>query len=177
MEKFTNEEIDLNLLPKYQEINLNAPDPAYWKVILINLSILFTVGAVGITMLIIFVEPVKAYSLYVVGGFLLIFALIFFLHSASFKRRGYALREKDIIYKSGIVAETTSIIPLNRIQHVALDEGMFSRIYKLATLQIHTAGGATGHMHIAGIPVDQAKSIKEALLKKIDLLESSTAEV
>ena len=80
------------------------------------------------------------------------------------------MREKDIIYKSGIVAETTSIIPLNRIQHVALDEGLFSRIYKLATLQIHTAG-VSGNMNIAGIPAHQARKIKEVLLSKLDSLE------
>lgn len=176
MAEFTNEVIELDLLPKYQEVSLNAPDPKYWKVILINIFILFGIGVAVLTTLILLVKDVRLYSLYCVGGFILFFILIFLIHKASFKKRGYALREKDIVYKSGIIAETTSIIPLNRIQHVALDEGLFSRIYKLATLQIHTAGGASGHMHIAGIPIDQARAIKEALLKKLDLLENSTNE-
>ncbi len=176
MTQFTNEVIELDLLPKYQEVSLNAPDPKYWKVILINISILFTISSIGLAVLISFVKNVRPYALHSIGGLILFFILIFLLHKASFKKRGYALREKDIIYKSGIIAETTSIIPLNRIQHVALDEGMFSRIYKLATLQIHTAGGSSGHIHIAGIPIDQARSIKEALLKKLDLLENLTSE-
>ena len=105
----------------------------------------------------------------------IIVLLTFLLYKASFKKRGYALREKDVVYKSGIIAETTTIIPLNRIQHVALDEGLFSRIYGLATLEIHTAGGSTGHMKIAGIPVEKAKMIKEALVKRLDILENITA--
>lgn len=172
MTEFTNEVIELDQLPKYQEVSLNAPDLNYWKVILINIFILFGIAATGLTTLILFVDEVRPYRSYSVGALLIIFTLIFLLYRAGFKKRGYALREKDIIYKSGIIAESTAIIPLNRIQHVALDEGMFSRIFKLATLQIYTAGGSSGHIHIAGIPVDQAKSIKEALLKKLDLLEN-----
>ncbi len=175
MPQFTNEVIEIDLLPKYQEVSLNAPHPHYWKVILINISIFIILGLIGLSTFIFFNEKIRPYSIFIIGGFIVISAFIFLLFRISFKKRGYALREKDIIFKSGIIAETTAIVPLNRIQHVALDEGMFSRIYKLATLQIHTAGGAAGNMNIAGIPIDQARAIKEALLKKLDLLENLTA--
>lgn len=173
MPEFTNEVIEIDSLPKYQSVNLTNPHPSYWKVMRINISIFILFGALGLGLFIFFNEKIRPYSIYLSIGFIVIAVLIFLLFRASFKKRGYALREKDIIYKSGIIAETTSIVPLNRIQHVALDEGLFSRMYKLATLQIYTAGGDSGHMHIAGIPIDRARSIKEALLKKLDLLENS----
>lgn len=174
MPEFTNEVIEIDLLPKHQEVSLTTPHPHYWKVMLINISIFILLGALGLGLFIFFNEKIRPYSIYISIGFIFISVLIFLLFRASFKKRGYALREKDMIYKSGIITETTAIIPLNRIQHVALDEGMFSRIYKLATLQIYTAGGGSGHIHIAGVPIDLARSIKEALLKKLDLLENST---
>lgn len=174
MPEFTNEPIEIDLLPKFEEVSLNAPDPRFWSVIVLNISILLILGAIGLGLLIFFNEQVKPYSVYYIAGYIIIFSFVFLLYKASFKKRGYALREKDIVYKSGVIAETTIIVPLNRIQHVALNEGMFSRMYKLATLQVHTAGDSSGHMHIAGIPIDRAKSIKEALLKKLDLLENST---
>lgn len=172
MSAFTNESIDLDSLPKFEAIKLHAPDRRFWNVIAINILILLILGGIGLSLFIYFNEAVKPYTLYFITGFIFLFLLIFLLYKASFKKRGYALREKDIIYKSGIIAEKTTIVPLNRIQHVALGEGVFSRMYKLATLQIHTAGGDSGHMHIAGIPIDQANAIKEALLKKLDLLEN-----
>ncbi|MBC7615621.1 MAG: PH domain-containing protein [Pedobacter sp.] len=173
MQEFTNEAIEINSLPRYQEVSLNAPHPTYWKVMLINISIFIFLSITALITIIILNEKIKPYGIYLGGGCIIIFAFIFLLYKTSFKKRGYALREKDIIYKSGIIAEKTTIIPLNRIQHVALDEGLFSRIYKLATLQIHTAGDGTGHMHISGIPIEQARTIKEALLKRLDLLETS----
>lgn len=172
MQEFTNETIDLDQLPKYQEIVLNSPDKRYWKVIVINISIFLFLSGMALAALLVFNKETRIYTFPIAGSYLIIAILIFFLQAVSFKKRGFALREKDIIYKSGIVAESTSIIPINRIQHVALNEGVFSRIYKLATLQISTAGGSSGQMNIAGIPIEKARIIKEALVKRLDLLEN-----
>lgn len=176
MQEFTNEPIDLEKLPKYQDVELTAPNPKYWNVIVINLSIVLVMVGGALTLLWYLIDDEKPKLTYLLGGYLLFVALLFLIHRLSFKKRGFALREKDIIYKHGLIAETTTIIPINRIQHVALDEGITSRSYGLATLQIYTAGGQTGHVHIAGIEVEKAKVIKEALVKRLDLLETTAAE-
>ncbi len=174
MQNFTNETINISELPKYEQAILTKPDVSYWKVILINIFItLFVIGAVLVT-LILLVTELKAYSYLIIGLFTGFSVLILLLFRLSFNKRGFALREKDIIYKSGIIAEKTTIIPINRIQHVALNEAMFSRIYKLATLQIYTASGTSGDLQIAGVPIDLAISIKETILKEIDLMSNLT---
>lgn len=174
MQKFTNEEINLDQLPKYEEIILTNPAQKYWNIIVINICIFFLISGLGLALFILLNQEFKTYSIPVGFGYVIIVLLTFLLYNTSFKKRGYALREKDVVYKSGIIAETTTVIPLNRIQHVALDEGLFSRFYGLATLEIHTAGGSTGHMKIAGIPLEKAKIIKEALVKRLDILENIT---
>ena len=175
MENFTNEVIDIAQLPKYEEVNLTSPHPKYWNVMLLNMGIFFLVSGLALGILLTLNKTLKPYLYPISIAYVLILALTFILYYLGFKRRGFALREKDIIYKSGVIAETTKIIPLNRIQHVALDEGLFSRIYQLATLEIHTAGGSSGHMQIAGVPVESAKIIKEALIKRLDSLENQAA--
>jgi membrane protein YdbS with pleckstrin-like domain len=164
---FTNTTIDIENLPRFEDVVLNNIDKKYWRVILINLFIFITLLGVALSILIIFTEHFRTnWWIYLLGllGFS-VFLLI--LYSASFKRRGFALREKDILYKSGVLAESTTIVPLNRIQHIALNEGIFSRIYGLATLQIYTASGNTGEIQISGIELQQAKNIKEALLNRL----------
>jgi len=86
------------------------------------------------------------------------------------------MRKHDVIYKNGIIAESTTIVPLNRIQHIELNEGIFSRAYKLGSLQLFTAGGQSGHIRISGIAIDEARSIRDLLLKKLDLLEKPLPE-
>ncbi|RDC58255.1 PH domain-containing protein [Pedobacter chinensis] len=175
-EIFTNEAIDLESLPKYEEIHLNKPHSDYWKIICINLFILFLLIGIGGGLLIVFNQKVRPHVILIATVYVALMVIFFLLFWASFKKRGYAIRTKDVIYKSGIIAESTTIVPLNRIQHIELNEGMLSRIYKLGSLQIFTAGGQTGHLRIAGIPIAEAKSIRDLLLNKLDLIENPETE-
>ncbi|NII83607.1 MULTISPECIES: PH domain-containing protein [unclassified Pedobacter] len=174
---FTNEVIDLDLLPKYEDLQLSRPHPDYWKIICINLLIFFGLLGITIGILLFFIDELKPNAKWIIPLYLFFLAIFLLLYRASFKKRGYAVRTHDVIYKSGIIAESTTIVPLNRIQHIELNEGIFSRIYKLGSLQLFTAGGQTGHIHISGIAIDEAKRIRDLLLKKLDLLENPTTEL
>jgi len=80
------------------------------------------------------------------------------------------VREKDIIYRRGILATTITIVPFNRIQHIAVNEGMFSRLYGLASLEIYTAGGNNSDLTINGIERKKAYKIKEFLINNISTI-------
>lgn len=167
--EFTNETIDLDLLPKFEEVSFSQLNKNYIKVVYINIAIVLLIIAVGIGVLMYFNEDLQENSVYSIFGIsYLIFALVLFFSSvSSVKRRAYAVREKDILYKRGLLSTTTTIMPFNRIQHVAMHEGAFSRIYSLAQLQIYTAGGSTSDIKISGIEKEKAESIKELLMQKI----------
>ncbi|MGQ7857034.1 PH domain-containing protein [Pedobacter sp. WC2501] len=173
---FTNETIDLKHLPKYEKISLKQPHSSYWKIICINLVIFFVLLGIGAGSLLLFVDEIRPNVVWIVPLYFILAVIFFLLFRLSFKKRGYAVRTHDVIYKSGIIAESTTIVPLNRIQHIELNEGIFSRIFKLGSLQLFTAGGQSGHIHISGIAIGEAKSIRDLLLKKLDLLENPTTE-
>jgi membrane protein YdbS with pleckstrin-like domain len=112
-----------------------------------------------------------------VGATVILIALLFWLSTISFRKKGYALREKDILFQKGILSRTTTVIPFSRIQHVALHEGFFSRMYQLSELQIYTAGGSSSDLHIPGLPKEQAEQMKTFLLQKITpIVETSTPD-
>ncbi|WP_214228367.1 PH domain-containing protein [Pedobacter sp. B4-66] len=168
MKEFTNETLDTGSLPKYEEVPLNSLSKKYWNVMLINIFIFLLIVGIGVTTVLIFNADVRAY-LYIILGIYVVFALLMItLYRASLKKRGFAVREKDIMYTSGIIALSTTVVPFSRIQHIALDEGLFSRIYGLGELRIFTAGGSSGSLHIPGIQIEKAKSIKELLMKQIN---------
>lgn len=168
MPEFTNETLVIDSLPRFEEVKLNALSKKYWNVMLINICIFLFIVAAGIVTLLMLNITARAY-LYIIIGIYLIFALLLVtLYRASLKKRGFAVREKDILYTSGIIALSTTIVPFSRIQHIALDEGLFSRIYGLGELRIFTAGGSSGSLHIPGIEIESAKSIKEMLMTRIN---------
>lgn len=175
-EIFTNEAIDIDALPKYEEVVLKKPHSDYWKIICINFFIFFGLIGIGTVLAIFFLDDFSAYMILMISTYLTISVIYFLLLRLGFKKRGYAIRAKDIIYKSGVIAESTTIVPLNRIQHIELNEGIFSRMYHLGSLQIFTAGGHSGHLRIAGIPIAEAKSIRDLLLQKLDLIETPSTE-
>jgi hypothetical protein len=82
-------------------------------------------------------------------------------------KKGYAFRTHDVLFRSGIIATNTTIIPYNRVQHVALHEGFYSRFFGLAEIQVFTAGGSSSDIHIPGIEKERAENIKQLLMGKI----------
>lgn len=169
MENFTNETVNLNSLPKYEEVNFSPLHKNYFKVVYINIAITLFIFAVGIGVLFFTIEELQNTSNYLIFGIsYFVFAIIVIFPSmASVKKRGFAVREKDILYKRGLISTTTTVIPFNRVQHVAMHEGVFSRMFHLAQIQIYTAGGSTSDIKISGIEKERAENIKELLTQKI----------
>ena len=163
MTPFTNEVISIDSLPKYEDAKMTPVQKKYWTVMVINFLITFLILG-GILTFFFFLRDTPQYFRYVLVGYLVLMIISFFLKRMSFSKRSYALRERDIIYRHGILSTITTIIPFTRIQHVALNEGFVSRYYHLAQLQIYTAGGASSDLKISGLLKEDAEQIKEAIM-------------
>lgn len=87
--------------------------------------------------------------------------------SISVPRKGYALRDKDIIYKSGVFWRTVTAIPFNRIQHVEKSSTPLDRRFDIATLQLFTAGGSGGDLKIHGLSATVAEQLRVFILDKV----------
>lgn len=167
MENFTNEPIDISALPRYEAVNLNALQSKYWNVILFNIVATFLIIGVVLAVIVYFVEEIHSIAWLFGLVYVLFLGFTFLLCKISFQKRGFAFREHDVIYRSGILATNTMIIPYNRVQHVALHEGFISRYFDLAKVEIFTAGGDSSDVSIPGIKKEQAEDIKQLLMGKI----------
>ncbi len=174
MPDFTNASISIETLPKYQEVPFISIHKKYWNVIAINLSIfaMILIGAVAITFLSVYSHPETetgiSFYLVLLGAAIGFIGFLFWINRIAFRKKSYAIREKDILYRSGVLATSTTIIPLSRIQHIAVNEGVLSRMYDLASIEIYTAGGSSSDLRILGIEKEKAYSIKEFLMNNID---------
>ncbi len=82
-------------------------------------------------------------------------------------RRGYVVRDKDIVFRSGVVFRSVTAIPFNRIQHVETSNTPLDRKFGIATLQLFTAGGSGGDLKIHGLGTDIAEQLRAFLLDKV----------
>ena len=167
MEEFTNETIDTTQLPKFEEVAFTVLHPNYWKVTLIMLTVFFLVVGIGVGFIVYFNEEFYFSILELSIVYVVFILLVLFFSRISFKKKGFAFRTHDVLYRQGIIATNTLVIPYNRVQHVALHEGFISRFFGLAKIEIFTAGGNSSDIEIPGIAKEQAENIKQLLMGKI----------
>jgi hypothetical protein len=169
MEKFTNETIDTNQLPRYEEVPFTPLHAKYKTVVLLHISIFSGIVLVGVAIYALFNHDIVTPTnwTFIGIGLLLLLVLVYFFALLGLKKKGFAFRNHDVLYRSGIIATSTMVIPYNRIQHVALHEGLISRYFGLAKVEIFTAGGSASDIKIPGIAIAQAEDIKQLLMGKI----------
>ena len=167
MEQFSNNTIDIKQLPRFETVAFQKLEPNYWKVVLINLFITVAILSIGLGIVYYLVDEFRKEAIYLAITLGLIIAITFVFSRISFVKKGFAFREHDVLFKNGIIATNTIIIPYNRVQHVALHEGWLSRYFGLAKVEIFTAGGSSSDIKIPGIEKEQAEKIKQLLMGKI----------
>jgi membrane protein YdbS with pleckstrin-like domain len=169
MELFTNETIDTTKLPRYEEVQFTPLHPKYKNVVLWNATIFSSIVVIAFAVYAFFNAAVLTPTNWVFATVLVVVLLIlyFFFSLLRYRKKGYAFRNHDVLYRSGIIATTTMVIPYNRIQHVALHEGIISRYFGLAKVEIFTAGGSSSDLEIPGIAKEEAEDIKQLLMGKI----------
>jgi membrane protein YdbS with pleckstrin-like domain len=167
MDNFINETIDTARLPRFEEVQFSVLHPSYWKVTLINTFFFFLILAMGLGLLLFFNQGLLVFLVEIsVIFFILLFTAVL-LSRIGFKKKGFAFRTHDVLYRYGLIATNTIVIPYNRVQHVALHEGFVSRFFGLAKIEIFTAGGSSSDIQIPGIKIVQAENIKQLLMGKI----------
>lgn len=174
MNSFENYPIDIQGLPTFESVEFQPLKPAYRWILVVN-TMLFFILIFGVMGFIygINMEEIPAYAFYWASG-LLAFALIarLVLLFVAFKKRGWALRTHDVLYRKGVLTYTLVTIPLNRIQHSEIRQSAIARLLGLAKLRIFTAGGNSSDLSIPGLSMDEATQLKDYLSKIISREES-----
>lgn len=75
---------------------------------------------------------------------------------------GYAEREDDLLVRRGVLVRRLSVVPYGRMQFVDVTAGPVDRLFRLATVQLHTAAAATD-ARIPGLPVEEAHRLRDRL--------------
>jgi len=167
MEVFTNEPLDLDQLPKHETISLHSLHASYWNVILIKTILVFFILAVFMALAINYADKIALNQSVIWSVYAFLLVVVLFISRLAFHKNAFSFRNHDVIFRHGVIATNTMVVPYNRIQHVALHEGLIERWFGLAKVEIFTAGGTASDLEIPGIEKSQAEDIKQLLMGKI----------
>lgn len=165
--EFSNNQLDLTQLPKIEEIAYIPIERKYVNVL--YFKFLFSWGILFIASLIVFflIPEYKFQFLLLSAFFLVMLVVMLLLTKKIYTFRGYALREKDICQRRGIIFHKYISVPFRRIQHITVEQGMFSRWFGLASLNVYSAAGAQNDFQLSGITKQQADEMKHYILQQI----------
>lgn len=179
---FENKLVALAALPKVEEVQYNALSAKYIRVVWIQ-SLLFSLlivaaGLVPYYQYTVDLESQWTFEIALVFALFGIVVALFFIGISvlGVRQKGYAIREHDLVYKTGLITRKIIVIPYNRVQHVSLYEGVLLRVFGLTRLEFYTAGGSFGDLKISGISKEEAERIKAFVVLKVDASQDKGSE-
>ena len=163
---FENPEIPLDALPAVENLDWQPLDSRFIRRMLIErLIILLGIGAASLVPGFIFgaaFDPALPVWFLVVLFAVPLLAWPFI----AVPRRGYVVRDRDIVFRQGVLFRSVTAVPFNRIQHVETSNTPLDRKFDLSALQLYTAGGTGGDLKIQGIQADVAEQLRGFILEK-----------
>lgn len=167
-ELFSNQQVDISQLPAVERLEMASLEPDYKVVRYISGGIIAVVLII-ISWSIVLLQPgTWPYGFYASAFITLVAFWIIIYHGISFQYMGYAMREKDISFKSGLLWRSMTTIPFNRVQHCDIKQGMLDRRFGLAKLTIYTAGGQSTDLMIPGLFPETAERLKTFILQSTE---------
>ena len=164
---FENPEIALDELPAADSLEWQKLDSRYVRRLQLQALIVAAVIAVGVLVLQLMPLPLDRRLFGLAWALVLLIGLADLLWPlVSVPRKGYAIRDKDILYRSGVAWRTVTAVPFNRVQHVETSSTPLDRQFAQAGLQLFTAGGSGGDLKIHGMPADVAEHLRLFILEK-----------
>ena len=172
---FTNPEVPLESLPGADHLDWRPLHPRFVRRLQLGALLrVLVIGAIG-TVAYFLMKGGDWAALGRLADSLLPFALAGFgLFAASIliwpmiavPRRGYVVREKDILYRTGVLWRSVKAVPFNRVQHTKIDSGLLDRRFGLANLSVFPAG--SGHK-IRGLGTDTAERLRVYVSERIEV--------
>lgn len=163
---FQNPEIPLDTLPSVDTLQWQALAPAYKRLWQLQALLVVGVSSIPLFFATFFAGPALLQAAFIWLLWAILGTALLLWPTLSLPKRGYVVRDKDILFRHGVVWRSVTAIPFNRIQHVETSSTPFDRKFELATLRLFTAGGSSGDLRIDGLDVRSAEQLRIFVLKK-----------
>ena len=163
---FFNPEVPVDALPQADAVEWQPLHPRYAREQQIVRGLAIVLIALGFSGIAMFRGPTFfPFAPIAIVGVLAAAALITW-PAIALPRCGYALRERDMVYRHGVIFRKVTTVPFNRIQHVEVSHGPIDRRFGIGTLKLYTAGGSGGDLSVGGLPTETAERLRDFILSR-----------
>lgn len=171
---FENTLVELDQIPQYQNIDYSALHNNYKKIIILNSAITFLLGVGVCCVLFFLIDEIEKF--YAIVPIFLLAILLAIIPLLSYKKKKYAFRQHDVLFKKGLIFKATHITPYIRLQHVVIKQSWYAKKLGLATLAMYTAANSFSDISIPGLTLEEAERWKSFLMNRIQELNNEADE-
>ena len=171
---FSNNQVTNNALPQFKDLTFTHARMDYPGLVLkIILLIYLVIALLALAGGLLF-APGLITSASTGTGMFISLPIIFLMALSAWhsyvwhKLVSYAIREHDIVLRSGVFWRSEVIQPLKRLQHVELTQGPIEKRYNLSKLKLFSAGTINSTFVIPGLDYQNGARIREYVLSYSD---------
>jgi hypothetical protein len=107
--------------------------------------------------------PSSPLAAVIAGGAAIVVGIFcLYLLRRRFSSWAYQEREEDLVVSRGVMFLRQSVVPYGRMQFVDVTAGPIERVFKLATVKLHTAAAASD-ARIPGLEREEAARLRDRL--------------
>ena len=165
----TNRQLNFENLDKVEYLNYTPLEKKYLKVQIVKTMLVYIIF-MGFALLLLLAENFS-YRLATTAGiecvFLIAMIVNLFLLPRAFAYKGFAVREHDITYRSGIIFPSVITIPFCKIQQVSVRQTPITRIFGLYAIDVVNGAQTLAVTSIPGLTEEKANEIKVLIMGSI----------
>lgn len=169
----TNRQIILEDTDRVENLNYHPVEKKYINVMLINKCIIYILLLLLPLFALFFEEFDNRIPIILTTDIIVLLIAVTDLamtkKACTFK--GYAIREKDITYRRGIIYHRTTTMPFCKIQQVSISQSPVARIFGLYCVDITNGAQLESGLSIPGLNEKDAEDLKELITEKIQHAE------
>lgn len=75
----------------------------------------------------------------------------------------YALDADALVLRRGVLTHVETVVPVGRVQHLDVRQGLIEREHGLARLVVHTAGTQAASVTLPGLALSDAEALRDTL--------------
>lgn len=162
----SNHQVNLNNIDRVEQLSYEPVCNNYKRVQIANAIITYSIFAAMGLFLLLADSPwwCIAAEILIVGCCIVNLIIL----RDAYRYKGYAMREHDISYRSGVIFPKITTIPLSRVQQVSVRQGPVSRYFGLSTVNIVNGAQGLSSLDIPGLHKEDAEKIKTFITGKLN---------
>jgi uncharacterized protein len=147
--------------PEPPDVTWLRPSPRLWSARQLQLALATVLLVAPVTLALAAAGDGTAAA--ITAAALLAISVVFYaaLHGR-YAAWGYAEREDDLLVRRGVMVRKLTIVPYGRMQFIDVTAGPIDRLFRLATVQLHTAAAASD-ARIPGLAIAEANRLRDRL--------------